>query len=70
MNFDQEITLNRDTLATIIPAGEEHTIPAGTVVAISQALGGAGGMIFGPMGAIAGGLAGLANNIFLVGESL
>lgn len=41
MNFDQEITLNRDTLATIIPAGEEHTIPAGTVVTISQALGGA-----------------------------
>ena len=41
MNFDHEITLNRDTLATIIPAGEEHTIPAGTVVTISQALGGA-----------------------------
>ena len=41
MNFDQEITLNRDTLATVIPAGEEHTIPAGTVVTISQALGGA-----------------------------
>ena len=41
MNFDQEITLNRDTLATIIPAGEEYTIPAGTVVTISQALGGA-----------------------------
>ena len=41
MNFDQEITLNRDTLATIIPAGEEHTIPAGTIVTISQALGGA-----------------------------
>lgn len=41
MNFDQEITLNRDTVATIIPAGEEHTIPAGTVVTISQALGGA-----------------------------
>ena len=41
MNFDQEITLNRDTVATIIPAGEEYTIPAGTVVIISQALGGA-----------------------------
>ena len=41
MNFDQEITLNRDTLATIIPAGKEYTIPAGTVVSISQALGGA-----------------------------
>ena len=41
MNFDQEITLIRDTLATIIPAGEEYTIPAGTVVTISQALGGA-----------------------------
>jgi probable FeS assembly SUF system protein SufT len=41
MNIDQEITLNRDTLATVIPAGEEHTIPAGTVVTISQALGGA-----------------------------
>ena len=41
MNLEQEITLNRDTLATIIPAGEEHTITAGTVVTISQALGGA-----------------------------
>jgi probable FeS assembly SUF system protein SufT len=41
MNLEQKITLNRDTLATIIPAGEEHTITAGTVVTISQALGGA-----------------------------
>ena len=41
MNFDNGITLNRDTVATIIPAGEEHTLPAGTVVTISQALGGA-----------------------------
>ena len=36
MNFDQEITLNRDTLATIIPAGEEHTIPAGTAVSYTH----------------------------------
>ncbi len=41
MQIDQEITLIRDTLGTIIPAGEDHIIPAGTTVTISQALGGA-----------------------------
>lgn len=41
MQLDQEFTLIRDTTATIIPAGEEQVIPAGTVVSISQALGGA-----------------------------
>ena len=41
MQLDQDFTLIRDTLATIIPAGEEQVIPAGTVVSISQALGGA-----------------------------
>ena len=40
MQIDQEITLIRDTLGTIIPAGEERIIPAGTTVSISQALGG------------------------------
>lgn len=41
MQLDQEFTLIRDTIATIIPAGEEQVIPAGTQVSISQALGGA-----------------------------
>jgi len=41
MQLDQEFTLIRDTTATIIPAGEDQVIPAGTVVSISQALGGA-----------------------------
>lgn len=41
MQLDQEFTLIRDTTATIIPAGEEQVIPAGTTVSISQALGGA-----------------------------
>ena len=41
MNLGDQITLVRDTKATIIPAGEEHIIPSGTVVTISQALGGA-----------------------------
>jgi len=41
MNLEEKITLIRDTRATIIPAGEEHIIPKGTTVSISQALGGA-----------------------------
>lgn len=36
----QELTLTRDTTATIIPAGEERVLPAGTRAIISQALGG------------------------------
>lgn len=36
----QELTLTRDTTATIIPAGEAHVLPAGTRAIISQALGG------------------------------
>ncbi len=40
MNFNEEFTLSRDTPATIIPAGEEHILKAGTHAVISQALGG------------------------------
>jgi len=40
MEFTEELTLVRDTKATIIPAGEEHVLPTGTRVTISQALGG------------------------------
>lgn len=40
MDKNAEITLTRDTSATIIPAGDEHTLKAGTVVSVSQALGG------------------------------
>jgi probable FeS assembly SUF system protein SufT len=40
MNFNEELTLVRDTTATIIPAGEEQVLPAGTRASISQALGG------------------------------
>jgi len=40
MDKNAEITLSRDTSATIIPAGDEHILKAGTVVSISQALGG------------------------------
>ena len=40
MNFNEELTLTRDTRATIIPAGEEHTLSAGTIAVITQALGG------------------------------
>ncbi len=40
MNFNEELTLSRDTVATIIPAGETHTLKAGTRAVISQALGG------------------------------
>ena len=40
MQFNEEFTLVRDTEATIIPAGETQTLPAGTRAVISQALGG------------------------------
>ncbi|MGJ8638098.1 MAG: iron-sulfur cluster assembly protein [Opitutaceae bacterium] len=40
MSFNEELTLSRDTVATIIPAGEVHTLKAGTRASISQALGG------------------------------
>ena len=40
MNSHDEVELIRDTTATIIPAGDEHVLKAGTKVAISQALGG------------------------------
>ena len=40
MNSTEELTLVRDTTATIIPAGEEQVLPAGTHATISQALGG------------------------------
>ena len=40
MNFSEELTLVRDTSATAIPSGDSQTLPAGTRVVISQALGG------------------------------
>lgn len=40
MNFNEELILSRDTAATIIPAGDVHTLKAGTKAVISQALGG------------------------------
>ncbi len=40
MNFNEELILVRDTTATVIPAGEEQMLPAGTRAVISQALGG------------------------------
>lgn len=40
MAFDQELTLTRETTATIIPEGTEQVLPAGTRASISQALGG------------------------------
>lgn len=40
MQLNEELTLARDTVATIIPAGETHTLKAGTRAVISQALGG------------------------------
>jgi probable FeS assembly SUF system protein SufT len=41
MNNNEELTLVRDTKATIIPAGHDQVLPAGTRASISQALGGA-----------------------------
>jgi len=40
MQFNEELTLVRDTKATIIPAGDIQVIPSGTRAVISQALGG------------------------------
>lgn len=40
MTSNSEIELVRDTTATVIPSGDEHTLDAGTKVTISQALGG------------------------------
>lgn len=40
MKLNEELTLTRDTKATIIPAGDEQVLPAGTRAVISQALGG------------------------------
>lgn len=40
MQLNEELTLVRDTTATIIPAGEEQVLPEGTRATISQALGG------------------------------
>lgn len=40
MHQSEELILTRDTEATIIPAGEIHTLAAGTRAVISQALGG------------------------------
>lgn len=40
MSTAETYILTRDTEATIIPAGEVHTLPAGTEASISQALGG------------------------------
>ncbi|MFP4156920.1 MAG: iron-sulfur cluster assembly protein [Opitutales bacterium] len=40
MEHPSTLTLTRDTAATIIPAGEERVLEAGSEVAISQALGG------------------------------
>jgi probable FeS assembly SUF system protein SufT len=40
MNFNEELILVRDTTATVIPAGEEQVLSAGTRAVISQALGG------------------------------
>ena len=40
MQINEELTLIRDTEATIIPAGDKQTLPSGTRAVISQALGG------------------------------
>ena len=40
MDTSKELTLVRDTSATIIPAGDIQVLPAGTKATISQALGG------------------------------
>lgn len=40
MQFNEELTLVRDTEATIIPAGDTQVLAAGTRAVISQALGG------------------------------
>ena len=40
VQFNEELTLVRDTEATVIPAGDTQVIPSGTHAVISQALGG------------------------------
>ncbi len=40
MTFNEELTLVRDTRATMIPSGDEHVLKAGSRAVISQALGG------------------------------
>ncbi|MEM7790777.1 MAG: iron-sulfur cluster assembly protein [Verrucomicrobiota bacterium] len=40
MDLNEELTLVRETKATIIPAGHEQVLPIGTKATISQALGG------------------------------
>lgn len=40
MSLNEEIELVRDTDATVIPAGDEHVLKAGTKATVSQALGG------------------------------
>ena len=40
MILNSDLILTRDTTATIIPAGEEQVLKAGTSAVISQALGG------------------------------
>ena len=40
MQINEELTLVRDTEATIIPAGDKQILPSGTRAVISQALGG------------------------------
>lgn len=40
MDHAEALILSRDTTATLIPAGEEQILKAGTAVTISQALGG------------------------------
>ncbi len=40
MNLTDELQLMRETSATVVPAGDEVTLPAGTRAVISQALGG------------------------------
>ncbi|MEM8868557.1 MAG: iron-sulfur cluster assembly protein [Verrucomicrobiota bacterium] len=40
MHLNEELTLTRETNATIIPAGHEQVLPVGTKATISQALGG------------------------------
>jgi len=40
MALNEEIQLARDTKATIVPAGEEHMLAAGTKAVVTQALGG------------------------------
>ena len=40
MSNPQELILNREIIATVIPSGEDQSLPSGTRAVISQALGG------------------------------